>query len=243
MAFLSLSAVSVSAMIQQILELPNSGYAACSWSRLVDVIDWFRRRFGVSAVLTMLGAVVSAVGGVWVFAYENQSVGVPAVVVLIGAVITTAGAFLSSGERTRFEHDLRERSDEIARLNREIMHSVTGGDSFCYLTIGSFSDSSPNKGFLTLLHKGQHTLYDVSFRMVDLQEFRKTVNQDQSVWPHLVSNNVEVGNVSPHSAVMVRAWELPNTDEQDYNIQLYARNGFFTQLLRLRRCEGNWKQA
>jgi hypothetical protein len=103
----------------------------------------------------MLGAVVSAVGGLWAFAYENQSVGVPAVVVLIGAFVAAAGAFLSSGERTRFEHDLRESSDEIARLNREVMHSVTGGDSWCKVFMGT-AENELGKGTVFISNEGKY---------------------------------------------------------------------------------------
>lgn len=49
--------------------------------------------------------------------------------------------------------------------------------------------------------------------------------------------------MSPNSARPIRDWRLPDTDEQDYNVFLNARNGFFTQLLRLRRVDGNWKVA
>jgi hypothetical protein len=42
---------------------------------------------------------------------------------------------------------------------------------------------------------------------------------------------------------MLGDWKLPNTDEQDYNVFLGARNGFFTQVLRFRRIDGQWKVA
>jgi hypothetical protein len=47
----------------------------------------------------------------------------------------------------------------------------------------------------------------------------------------------------PESVKPLMNWQLPDTDEQDYNVSLYARNGFFIQLIRLRRVEGSWKVA
>src|SRR5215208_3181445 len=145
------------------------------------MVAWFKRRFGVAAALTMLGAVVSAVGGLWAFAYENQSVGTPAVVVLVGAFITAVGALWSSGERTQFEHDLRDSSDEIARLNREIMHSVTGGDSWCRLLLFP-SESVPGsgKGEVGLKYESKYPLYDLFVSMRDITATNRAIQAGES---------------------------------------------------------------
>jgi hypothetical protein len=49
--------------------------------------------------------------------------------------------------------------------------------------------------------------------------------------------------MSPNSARPLFDWQLPDTDEQDYNVFLNSRNGFFTQLVRLRRVDGSWRVA
>jgi hypothetical protein len=203
---------------------------------------WFRRRFGVSAVLAMLGAVVSAAGGLWAFVYENQSVGLPAIVVLIGALITASSTFWSSSERTEFERELRGRSDEIAALNRQIAASVTGGDSFCYVEFGSLGVAEPNTAILMLLHKGTYPMYEVGGYMVDLQEFSPAPDAGQEIrWSAF--HNIDGGNMMPESAKPLMNWRLSDMDEQNYNVSLYARNGFFSQLIRLRCVNGNWKVA
>jgi hypothetical protein len=83
------------------------------------MVAWLMRHVGISAVVTFIGASISALGSVS---------GLPASVVVLGALVAASGALWASSERTRFERGLRERSDEIARLNREIAASVTGGD-------------------------------------------------------------------------------------------------------------------
>lgn len=83
----------------------------------------------MSSALVLLGAFVSGGGTLWVFVQENQFLGGSAVVVFVGVTISIVGAFLSGGDRVAFERKLREKSEEIAKLSGEIMHSVTGGDS------------------------------------------------------------------------------------------------------------------
>jgi len=41
----------------------------------------------------------------------------------------------SAEARTQAEKELREKSDEIARLNKRVADLVTGGDGFCFVHI------------------------------------------------------------------------------------------------------------
>lgn len=50
----------------------------------------------------------------------REYLGVPGAIALIGALITACGAVLASIDQNRKERQLRQRSDEIASLNREI---------------------------------------------------------------------------------------------------------------------------
>lgn len=142
------------------------------WGRLAYVISWLKRQVGISAVVVFVGASISALSSVS---------GMPAAVVVFGALVAAGGALWSSGERAQFEGELREKSDEIARLNREIMHSVTGGDSFCYLQFVSLGVSEPNTAILTLMHRGKYPSYEVGGYMVDLQESRRTPDGEQVI--------------------------------------------------------------
>jgi hypothetical protein len=194
------------------------------WSR--RKLGWLKGNLGVSALVTFVGAAASAVGGL---------ASCP-VLVLVGAIIAAGGALLSSGERSAFEHELRMRSDKIANLNREIAASVTGGDSFCYAAMGSLGVDEPNTAILTVVHQGEHPLYDVSFYMVDPQALRN----DQTLQ---MSKAFTVGNMSPNSASPMQVWHLPDADRQNYNIFFSARNGFWSQALRFKRVSGSWKSA
>jgi hypothetical protein len=111
----------------------------------------------MSAVVTFIGASISALGSVS---------GLPVGVGVFGALVAAGGALWSSGERSEFERALRKKSEEIADLNRQIAASVTGGDSFCYLEFGSLGVAEPNMAILMLLHKGKYPMYEVGGYMV-----------------------------------------------------------------------------
>ncbi len=208
------------------------------------MLSWLGKYVSISAVITYLGAAVSAFGAVWVFVLEGSQYEVWAVImILFGALISAGGALWSSGERTKFERELRDRSDEIASLNREIAASVTGGESFCYLAMASLGVAETNTAILTIVQQGEYPLYDISVNIMDLQAFRRANEAGQIEQMGQYQTNLQVGNMSSGSAMPIANWQLPDTNEQDYNIFFNARNGFFTQFLRLRRVGGSWKSA
>jgi hypothetical protein len=80
----------------------------------------------------------------------------PALLTFAGAIIAAAGIFwaalnnaASQKEILRLNRQVTEKSDQIAKLNEQIVDLVTGGDSFIYL------DCIPrqNLPFLVLIHK------------------------------------------------------------------------------------------
>ena len=205
------------------------------------MISWLGKYVTISALITWLGVAISAFGAVWVFLQENQYVGGAVIVVLIGTLVSAFGALVSGGERTKFESELREKSDEIAELNRTIASSVTGGDSFCFLAIGV--NDVTYEGDLFLAHRGEYPLYDISFGIVDLQKFDSAKETGQLGSMDLYRKEFRGGNLHPNSGFSVGTLQLPNADEQDYNVFFIARNGHWTQELRFRRVAGRWKKA
>lgn len=191
------------------------------------MFSWLGKYVSIPALVTYFGALISAFGAVWGLLLENQYVGRGVAVVVIGAFVSAGGALWSSGERTRFERELRDRSDEIAELNRRIAASVTGGDSFCYLDV-TVNNETGVVG-LNVAHEGEYPLYDVNFCIADLQKGDRIAFQ--------------VGNAIPNLVFSVGTIQLPSTCEQDYNVFFSARNGHFMQEIRFRRIDGQWKQA
>jgi hypothetical protein len=137
------------------------------------------------------------------------------------------------------QRDLRKKSDENAALYKSIASTVTGGDSYCYLTPVD-EGTTP---LLLLVHQGKFPLYDISLRIVDLNKWsqlKQPITLDSVNQTHTILN---AGNLAPSHTIQVGKLSLPDGDSQDFNIFVSARNGFFTELLRCRRVKGQWVYA
>ena len=169
----------------------------------------------------------------------SEHVGGPSALILLGAVLSAIGALWASVEQTRFERELRVKSDQLAELNREIADSVIGGDSFCYLTVASLSDQS-NRGVLTVVHQGKYPLYDAHARVVDLQKFDAI--KDSPTLENILTaeTSLSLGTLIKGHASMLGRWDLGTGDARGFNIFFSARNGSWYQNLRFRRVGGIW---
>jgi hypothetical protein len=179
------------------------------------------------------------------FAWISNNIGGPAIVIFIGVLISAAGALWASMQQTASEQTLRLKNKEIAELNRSIAHSITGGDSFCYLAF-SLPDNEQSQSLITAVHKGEYPLYDVNIRIVDLDKFDAHVKGREN--PTLedfrkADTNLSVGNLAPNQAAMIGRWPLPQSEEIRYNIFITARNGFVTELVRIKRIDDKWVSA
>jgi hypothetical protein len=123
--------------------------------------------------------------------------------------------------------------DELETKTSDLVSHLTGGDSFCYLMIGNLFKSS-NVGIFTVVHCGNHVIYDVKARICDL---------NVPVTAQM-SGNSEIhrtfGNLTPGHAISQGSWNLGDGENKNYNIFWNARNGGFVQLLRFRKINDQW---
>ena len=130
----------------------------------------------------------------------------------------------------------------ITALNKEIVQSVIGGDSFCYFMFSSVNPKT-NVGLLTIVHQGEHPIYDVYARMVDVDEFNK-MKEKLNIYNFRQSDtNIQIGNMIKGTASTFNLFNLGSSTSRDFNIFFSARNGLFTQLLRMRKVGGKWLYA
>ena len=180
------------------------------------------------AVIIFAGVVISAIGGFWAYRRQDSFKLKPAIMILIGVVINAAGGLWAS--------------HQTAQLNQELVDSIIGGDSFCYLTVGNI-DSVKNIGQFVILHEGKNPLYDVHVRIVDLEKFDQIKGKLSFATLKQTDTNISIGNFAPASAQMLHQVTLGNGDTRRFTIQFSARNGFFTQALRLKKIHGKWISA
>ena len=153
-------------------------------------------------------------------------------VVLVGAIITAFGGWLTFQTRLQFERELRAKSDEIAELNRRTTDWVTGGDSFCRISVG-VGDGESDTVELRLLHVGEYPLYDLSITIFD--------------WSRQIpiTTTIPIPNQLPLGAnIHLGPLEVPaELDQNAYIIMIQARNGRVEQRVGLARINGAWSFA
>lgn len=163
----------------------------------------------------------------------------PPGLILLGVLISGIGAFWFAFQQAGVERELRLRSDKIAELSQNALHSVTGGDSFCYL---QFMDLQPENGQLMVVHKGKHPIYGVEARIVDLDGVAKAATQEGKM-KELMGQNIHIGNLAPKFARYVVPWKETVPGQLRLNIFFAARNGSYTQLYRRLRVHDGWAIA
>ena len=166
----------------------------------------------------------------------------PSGLILLGAFLSATGALWASQQQGEFERHLREKSEEIAQLNREVANLVTGGNSFCYMAVSTINPES-NIGLLSFIHNGDHPMFNVAARIVDLEEFDKLKDHINIHNFQQADINMSIGDFSKGAALVRGPFPLGKGNKRDFNIFFSARNGWFNQLLRFRKVDGHWAQA
>ena len=180
------------------------------------------------AVITFVGAVISASGGFWAYQQQPGFKRNLAVITFVGAVISASGGFWAYQQQP---------GSELKLLNLMI-----GGDSFCYLMVSN-PDPVTNIGRIVVQHPGEYNLYDVHARIVDLEKFDKLKGKLSFATFRQADTNISIGNLISSSAQVLNPFTLGNGDTRSFNIFFSARNGFFNQVLRLKKIDGEWVSA
>jgi len=179
----------------------------------------------------------------------------PMVLVLVGTISNTIGAVWtmyrqnreraeSAEARAEAEKALRQKTEEIAQLNREIAASVTGGDSYPCVRVVGGPMGIGDTPLLTVLNAGRYPLYDVSVRIVDFDLFQEKVEHNPSLRIEDVlaaQKSYQLGNLGASQVHLLERVQLPSDGHaKGFTISLLARNGSVTQALRFRRVNGTW---
>jgi len=158
----------------------------------------------------------------------------PSVFILLG-VIGWRLTIQQADDTKQAEHRLNSTLTGIAE-------EVTGGDSFCYVDIrqwGGMKDSVR----ASLLQKGRYPLTNVDIRIVqidDLLAHLQTPETLSEIERNFSLPFVRRGSfIKPLSDYAV----APSEDSRAFNVFIVARNGRFTESVRLRRVNGAWNTA
>jgi hypothetical protein len=169
----------------------------------------------------------------------------PHVVILLGAVLVALGSYWAALRQSAFEKELRQKNDETITSVQETLKMVTGGNSFAYL---DFHFHATNTVSPFVISDGKYPLYDVSVRVVDMDEWSKETKDKRMTMDDMFkfTKVLDVGNLNPSMSVIrndVR-WNLPeDVDRKIFSVTVNARNGWFEQIYNLRKVNGTWRRA
>lgn len=132
--------------------------------------------------------------------------------------------------------------DRVEKGTNEMIAHISGGDSFPWILYG-MPERSSDTGMLMAFHQGEHPLYDVAVRIVDLRKLKQILGNPSLASLAYADTNIKIGNMIPSHVQTIQPWTLENAPEHSYNIFISARNGNFTQFLRLKKINNSWTSA
>lgn len=167
-------------------------------------------------------------------------------VVLIGLFLNALSNKHSSDaqeiERNRLERRFEAVLHKIEAETQETINYMSGGDSIAWIQICMLNHVT-NQGTLVVNHQGKYPLYEVNARIVDLNRFQALQGQLNMQNIATTQINLNIGNLIPGLSVMNQSMHLGHPTSQDYNVFFSARNGTFTQLIRMRKITNQWVTA
>ena len=180
----------------------------------------------------------------------------PAGLIFIGAFLSAFGALWASHQSTVFEKNLKEKSYEIAELNKKIADTITGGEGYCYF-LPMRPGKKSNIADLMLINDGKYPLYDISVKIDDVEKMISLVHAEyengnlpydsntlSNALLSKASDYIQIGNLGPNQAMtLTNGLKVPDVDKKSYNIHITARNGSVFQIVRYRKVNNEWKMA
>ena len=135
-----------------------------------------------------------------------------------------------------------ERMGGLAALAKDNINEATGGDSFCFVEMVPV----PEGLMAHLIQKGKHPLFEVRLNISDLNALDSGI---KSGAPSLLANTRSFSTIdflAPGLLHPLGVYRIePKEEYVRYNIFIYARNGSFIELLRLKRLanQSGWVSA
>ncbi len=161
----------------------------------------------------------------------------PALLIVGGGVLAACGGFWQAVRQSYFNSELRQKNDEIIRLQQESAGTITGGDSFAEMVISVPDIATGAVAIPGFAHHGRFPIYDVTARIVDLGEYQRltAAKNHKAATAALLGTEVTVGNLTPGFARQPSVvLQHPTGRDFSYNVFFVARNGAWTQQLRMK---------
>lgn len=179
--------------------------------------------------LVLLGAAISTAGLIWSSILQSD----------VNDELTSKSAIIvdQTKEIKNKNEKLLLKSEEIEKLNHEIINYSTGGDSFPVFQFISLNDKT-NTAFTAVRNMSEkYSILNMNMRISDLDSQVKT--KDIFKDDHFINSDcVKSGALTVYGEV-----SLGNRTERSFNIFTSTRNNDFTQLIRMKKIKGKWAIA
>lgn len=157
------------------------------------------------------------------------------------AIVSAVGAIWASSQQIRDAKLLAEKNEELKALALRTVDTVTGGSSVCYLMpygrVGPTAMVTPH---------GSFPLYEVVVRVTDLERFEEIRARNEAMPNYFAAEiaTLRIGEVAPGLSRMLPVeLFIHHGDRRGWNVFFTARNGNWTQLIRMRRIGNEWRMA
>jgi hypothetical protein len=162
----------------------------------------------------------------------------PALFIFVGAVMVALGGFWGAFRQSA-------NNDEIKRLTIENAGLITGGDTVAQVYLQIDTQTWTGTAVPLVVNAGKYPLYDIEIRLVDVDEVRREVADKSPSQEALLGKTFIVPNLTPGMARDIDgALQHPaNSRDYNYNIFFVARNGTWTQQLRMKWMGDGWARA
>jgi hypothetical protein len=130
---------------------------------------------------------------------------------------------------------------QLETRTAEIVGQITGGESFCHATF--MIDNNSNLAQVMVLNGSKHPVFDAHLRITDLDCLDKAAISNNPAVFASCSVGFGVPVLTGSHGTIVGQLALGDGPVRRFNIFWTARNGDHTQLLRLIKVNGIWRQA
>ncbi|MFH1444614.1 MAG: hypothetical protein ABIG34_04490 [Candidatus Peregrinibacteria bacterium] len=177
--------------------------------------------------IAFFGAFLAAIGSFFIAQEKNKHRFLTALVIFIGAILSAIGTYMQENE---------------------VKSVITGGDSYCYLSVDAGGGEGGWISNPMIACKGEYPMYDVSVRFYDPDDFsdlQPGISMEEFTKNDIFSRdfgNFGIGETGKGFS-LTRQIDLEGRERKILKAVIHARNGFFTEEFLIKKVGNRWLRA
>ena len=159
----------------------------------------------------------------------------------LGQIIRIKKQHKIEGSFVSIELRLASLIKKLEVTTEEIINYLTGGDSYGVVDVLTILENGRDVHLFYFNNKGNYTLYDVNISYSNPEQIKMENREDErATVEHLKHyTRINIGNIpSPGGNTFGNTFQINEGEKLKLNFHINARNGAFSQLLRIIRANG-----